>query len=264
MQQQIMKKPSGENWVRQAEHWIVRGGSLALSIVSGHAVYWFFSAMDGVDAIEPYMTWLTALAIGLLGYVILRGLTHRLQRSEKIRVYIPLCFILIGVETVSNFMKAVVGVHNDHWLALCPLPLIMPMTYATYVVLSIMPAFTVFLAYVDMDLERAKQVVGAAVSAFTPNKAPMAAAPVAPALKPVSPVQKYIPQPQQAAAANTVPNNGQLPFASIPPYPSSAPTQAFPAAQVPQQSQAQGGVFQGLMNNASHWASASNAQRTQP
>ena len=52
MQQHAMKKPSGENWVRQAEHWIVRGGSLALSIVSGHAVYWFFSAMDGVDAID--------------------------------------------------------------------------------------------------------------------------------------------------------------------------------------------------------------------
>ena len=163
MQQQAVAKPArlrGGNWVRQAEHGIVRIGSLALSVVSGHAVYWFFSAMNGVDAIEPYMTWVTAAAIGLLGYVILRALTHRLLHKEKVYVYIPLCFILMGVETVSNFMKAVVGVHNDHWLALCPHPLVLPMTYATYVVLSIMPAFTVFLAYVDMDLERAKQVVG--------------------------------------------------------------------------------------------------------
>ena len=167
MQQQTVVKPArlrGGNWVRQAEHSIVRIGSLALSVVSGHAVYWLFSAMDGVDSIEPYMTWLTAAAIGLLGYVILRALTHRLLHKEKVYVYIPLCFILIGVETVANFMKAVVGVHDDKWLALCPHPLILPMTYATYVVLSIMPAFTVFLAYVDMDLERAKQVVGAAVS----------------------------------------------------------------------------------------------------
>ena len=267
MQQQAGVKPArlrGGNWVRQAEHSIVRIGSLALSVVSGHAVYWLFSAMDGVDKIEPYMTWLTAAAIGLLGYVILRALTHRLLHHEKVWVYIPLCFILIGVETVANFMKAVVGVHDDKWLALCPHPLIVPMTYATYVVLSIMPAFTVFLAYVDMDLERAKQVVGSAMSAFTANKAPMAAVPMAPALKPVSPVQKYVPQQQQAASANTVPNNGQLPFASIPSYPSAAPTQVFPAAQVAQQPQAQGGVFQGIMNNASHWASASNAQRTQP
>ena len=262
MQQTVMKptRMKGGNWVRQAEHGIVRIGSLALSVVSGHAVYWFFSAMNGVDAIEPYMTWVTAAAIGLLGYVILRALTHRLLHREKVYVYIPLCFILMGVETVSNFMKAVVGVHNDHWLVLCPAPLVVPMTYATYVVLSIMPAFTVFLAYVDMDLERAKQVVGSAVSALTGNKAPMTA-PVPSALKPMSPVQKYVP-PQQAMG-NTAQGNGQQPFASIPPYPSAAPTQAFPAAHVAQQPQTQG-VFQGLMNNASHWASAANVQRPQP
>ena len=202
--QQTVAKPSAKgrgNWVRQAEHGIVRIGSLALSVVSGHAVYWFFSAMNGVDAIEPYMTWVTAAAIGLLGYVILRALTHRLLHREKVYVYIPLCFILMGVETVSNFMKAVVGVHNDHWLVLCPTPLVVPMTYATYVVLSIMPAFTVFLAYVDMDLERAKQVVGSAVSAFAGNKAPMAVAPAS-ALKPVQPMPKMVPANQYSSVNN--------------------------------------------------------------
>ena len=266
-----VKKPSGGNWVRQAEHWIVRGGSLALSIVSGHAVYWFFSAMDGVDSIEPYMTWLTALAIGLLGYVILRGLTHRLMQNEKIRVYIPLCFILIGVETVSNFMKAVVGVHNDHWLLLCPPLLVQPMTYATYVVLSIMPAFTVFLAYVDMDLERATHAFGTMVSALQGSKAPTAAASLAPgsALKAVPPAQKFV--PQQGTFPSAQNNGGQQPFSAIAPYPASAsaaptltnmrqvPTPAMQTAHVPPQ----GGVFNGLMNNAQHWASAANAQQVQ-
>ena len=254
-----MKKPSGGNWVRKAEHGIVRIGSLALSIVSGHAVYWFFSAMDGVDAIEPYMTWVTAAAIGLLGYVILRALTHRLLHKEKVYVYIPLCFILMGVETVSNFMKAVVGVHNDHWLAFCPAPLVQPMTYATYVVLSIMPAFTVFLAYVDMDLERAKQGVGAVVSAFAGNKAPTAVAPApVSALKPMQPMPKTVPAGQYSAV-----NNGQAPFASIPPYPTmaSAQTQGYPPAPVPQQQHGQGGVFGGLMNNMGRWAGSANAQQ---
>lgn len=258
MMQQVVAKPShmkGGNWVRQAEHGIVRIGSLALSVVSGHAVYWFFSAMNGVDSIEPYMTWVTAAAIGLLGYVILRALTHRLLHKEKVYVYIPLCFILMGVETVSNFMKAVVGVHNDHWLALCPLPLVQPMTYATYVVLSIMPAFTVFLAYVDMDLERAKHAVGAAVSTLVGAKAPMMAAPVS-TLKPVQPMPKTVPAGQYSSVSN-----GQAPFASIPPYPTmaSAPTQAYSPAHVPQQQQ--GGVFGGLMNNMGRWAGGANAQQ---
>ncbi len=257
MQQHAMKKPGGGNWVRKAEHAIVRIGSLALSIVSGHAVYWFFSAMDGGDAIEPYMTWGTAAAIGLLGYVILRALTHRLLHKEKVYVYIPLCFILMGVETVSNFMKAVVGVHNDHWLVFCPASLVQPMTYATYVVLSIMPAFTVFLAYVDMDLERAKQGVGAMVSAFAGNKASVAT-PVAPnsALKPVQPMSKTVPANQYSAVTN-----GQTPFPSIAPYPTmaSAQTQAYAPVPVPQQQQ--GGVFGGLMNNIGRFAGGANAQQ---
>ena len=268
MQQAVAKpaRPKGGNWVRQAEHGIVRIGSLALSVVSGHAVYWFFSAMNGVDSIEPYMTWVTAAAIGLLGYVILRALTHRLLHKEKVYVYIPLCFILMGVETVSNFMKAVVGVHNDHWLVLCPHPLILPMTYATYVVLSIMPAFTVFLAYVDMDLERAKHAVSSAVSILANQKAPTAVAPVVSALRPVQPMPKTVPAGQYSAV-----NNGQAPFASIPPYPTmsaSAPTQGFPTptmatAHMQQQpQQGQGGVFGGLMNNMGRWNGA-NVQQVQ-
>ncbi len=277
----MQKSSKGQgNWVRQAEHGIVRVGSLALSIVSGHAVYWFFSAMNGVDAIEPYMTWVTASAIGLLGYVILRALTHRLLHREKVYVYIPLCIILMGVETVSNFMKAVVGVHNDHWLALCPTPLVHLMTYATYVVLSIMPAFTVFLAYVDMDLERAKHAVGSAVSSVVGTKAPMAVPPAA-APSPFRPMQampKQVPASQYSAVNNGV----AAPYASIAPYPTMAQQpqahmqQGFPPAPamatmpMPQQQmqsqpapQAQRGVFDGIMNNVGRVAGAFTQQPTQ-
>ncbi len=272
----MQKSSKGQgNWVRQAEHGIVRVGSLALSIVSGHAVYWFFSAMNGVDSIEPYMTWVTASAIGLLGYVILRALTHRLLHREKVYVYIPLCIILMGVETVSNFMKAVVGVHNDHWLALCPVPLVHPMTYATYVVLSIMPAFTIFLAYVDMDLERAKHAVSSAVSSVVGNKAPIAVAPTAAP----SPFNKFAqPMPKQVPASQySADNNGVVtPYAAIAPYPmmaqQSQAQQGFPAPamatmampqQPMQQPQVQRGLFGGMMNNVGRVANAFTQQQTQ-
>ena len=122
------------------------------------------------------------------------------------------------------------------------------MTYATYVVLSIMPAFTVFLAYVDMDLERAKQVVGSAVSMLANQKGPQAVAPAASALRPVQPMPKTVPAGQYSSV-----NNGQAPFASIAPYPTmatvSAPTQAYPPAPMRTAATGQGGVFGGLMNN---------------
>lgn len=282
-QQQAVRPRSGGNWVREAEHHIVRGGSLALSIVSAHAIFWFFSAMDGVDFIEPYMTWLTALAIGLLGYVILRGLTHRLQHGEKIRVYVPMCIILVGVETVCNFMKAVVGVHDDKWLALCPAPLLHPMTIATYVVLSIMPAFTVFLAYVDMDLERAKHAVGAAVSSLVGKNGPMAVAPVATVPTAFNRATQAMPKQVPASQFSAV-NNGVAPspYAAIAPYPTmvqqAQPQQGFPPTPamatmpmpqqpMPQQPQAvpqgQGGFFNGIMNNVGRVAGAFAQQPTQ-
>lgn len=279
MMQKVSKRQG--NWVQQAEHVIVRVGSLALSIVSAHAVYWFFSAMNGVDSIEPYMTWVTASAIGLLGYVILRALTHRLLHREKVYVYIPLCIILMGVETVSNFMKAVVGVHNDHWLALCPLPLVHFMTYATYVVLSIMPAFTVFLAYVDMDLERAKHAVSSAVSSVVGNKGPLAVAPVAPT--PFNRSTQAMPKQVPASQYSAVNNGVASPYAAIAPYPMQAQQsqaymqQGFPPAPVmatvpmsqqhmqqPQPvPQVQRGAFGGIMNNVGRVANAFAQQQTQ-
>lgn len=283
MMMQKVSKGQG-NWVRQAEHGIVRVGSLALSIVSGHAVYWFFSAMNGVDSIEPYMTWVTASAIGLLGYVILRALTHRLLHKEKVYVYIPLCIILMGVETVSNFMKAVVGVHNDHWLTLCPTPLVQFMTYATYVVLSIMPAFTVFLAYVDMDLERAKHAVGSVVSSVVGSKVSVAGTPAAPApyVRPsqvqMQPMPKQVPASQYSAVNNGV---APSPYAAIPPYPTMTqqpqmvqgypPAPAMATVPMPQQPmaqpqpvpQGQGGLFGGIMNNVGRVATAFTQQPTQ-
>ena len=263
------------NWIQEMEHWIVRGGSLALSIVSGHAVYWLFSAMDGVDVIEPYMTWLTAVAIGLLGYVILRALTHRLLHGEKIRMYVPICFILIMVETIANFTKAIVGVHDDKWLSYCPTFLVGFMTVMTYVVLSVMPAFTVFLAYVDMDLERAATRGSSHVTSKTA---------VSPAALKGGPVPLAMPKPgPQAGPAmpKTIPSN-QFPtqqFAPIASYPTAvaqggqsmnygqslpAPTQAttsmplqpsYPQAAPPP-------VFGGRMNNVGR--NVANGQPLQP
>lgn len=221
------------NWVRQGEHAIVRLGSLALSIVSGHAIYWFYSSMNGVDRFEPAMTVMTAVAIGLLGYVILRALTHRLLHRERIWVYIPLCFTLVAVETVANFMKAVVGVHDDHWLVFVPHVMLGFMTIATYVVLSIMPAFTVFLAYVDMDLERAKHS-----TAVTPMMTQGQASG-----KPVAPV---IPMTTQTPNMPKTPSPSQYPTQAFGTAPGVAPTAGYPSAPAP--------VFAGGMNNMPRYA----------
>ena len=146
----------GNSWLRRSEHALVRIGSIGLSVVSGHSMYWFYSTLNHIDPLQPYMTFIISLSIGMLGYVVLRGLTHRLMRRERIWVYIPMCLILLYVETISNFMMAAVGVEHDTWLFMVPLWLRGFMTFATYTVLSILPVFTIFLAWLDMDLGHAK------------------------------------------------------------------------------------------------------------
>ena len=67
-----------QNWVRKVEHVVLRGVSLVFSLVSAHAILWFFSALDWVDTLQPYVKWGIALVFGILGYFVSRGLAHRL------------------------------------------------------------------------------------------------------------------------------------------------------------------------------------------
>src|SRR6266566_104676 len=89
-------------WVRRIEHWVLRVVSLGFSMASAHAIRWFFAPLDGVDALQPAITWMIALGFGLLGYFVSRGLAHRLMNRERIRAYAPICVL---VEVVDMDME---------------------------------------------------------------------------------------------------------------------------------------------------------------
>ena len=75
-------------WVRRLEHGVLRVVSLGFSMASAHAIRWFFAPLDGVDALQPAITWMIALGFGLLGYFVSRGLAHRLMNRERIRALV--------------------------------------------------------------------------------------------------------------------------------------------------------------------------------
>ncbi|MFL5627528.1 MAG: hypothetical protein ACJ788_18270, partial [Ktedonobacteraceae bacterium] len=72
-------------WVRQVEHLVLRLVSLAFSLGSAHAIRWFFAPLDGVDVLQPAITWMIAIGFGVLGYFVSRGLAHRLMNKERVR-----------------------------------------------------------------------------------------------------------------------------------------------------------------------------------
>src|SRR5256885_16339883 len=90
-------------WVRRFEHLVLRLVALAFSLASAHAIRWFFAPLDGVDTMQPAITWTVAIGFGVLGYFVSRGLAHRMMNKERIRAYAPICIIVELVEIFCNY-----------------------------------------------------------------------------------------------------------------------------------------------------------------
>ena len=156
-------------WVRQVEHLVLRLVSLAFSLASAHAIRWFFAPLDGVDVLQPAITWIIAIGFGVLGYFVSRGLAHRLMNKERVRAYLPICLVVEIVEIFCNYALAAAVIQRATWLAAIPVAQHQALTFFTYVVLSIVPLVSVLLAVVDMDLERSKLgVAGMSASYVAP------------------------------------------------------------------------------------------------
>jgi hypothetical protein len=150
-------KNATPHWLREIEHGTLRVTAFLFSVVSAHAIYWFFAGLNQVDSIQVLFTVLTALGFGLLGYVVSRGLAHRLLSREHVGPYIGLGIIFELVEVFCNFLQAAVVIPRLPWLAQVPANFVGIYTVAAYLVLSIIPLSTILLAWVDMDLEIAKR-----------------------------------------------------------------------------------------------------------
>lgn len=157
---QFMQRAMGgggrQVWIRKVEHGVLRAVSLGFSLASAHAIRWFFAPLDGVDRLQPVITWMIALGFGLLGYFVSRGLAHRLMNRERIRAYLPICIVVEVVEIFCNYALAAAVIQHATWLTQVPGVQRNFLTAMTYVVLSIIPLVSLMLAVVDMDMERSK------------------------------------------------------------------------------------------------------------
>src|SRR5213596_671266 len=123
-------------WVRRVEHFVLRVVSLAFSLASAHAIRWFFAPLDGVDTLQPAITWTVAIGFGVLGYFVSRGLAHRMMNKERIRAYAPICILVELVEIFCNYALAAAVIQRAKWLSATPPTQHATLTVLTYVVLS--------------------------------------------------------------------------------------------------------------------------------
>src|SRR5256885_8060374 len=139
-------------WVRRFEHLVLRLVALAFSLASAHAIRWFFAPLDGVDSMQPVITWTVAIGFGVLGYFVSRGLAHRMMNKERIRAYAPICIIVELVEIFCNYALAAAVIQRAKWLSATPPAQHATLTMLTYVVLSIIPLVSMLLAVGGMGL----------------------------------------------------------------------------------------------------------------
>jgi hypothetical protein len=175
-----------EVWVRKVEHIVLRVVSLGFSLASAHAIRWFFAPLDDIDRLQPIITWTVAIGFGVLGYIVSRGVAHRLMNKERIRAYAPICAVVEIVEIFCNYALAAAVIQRATWLQVIPANQRAVLTAFTYLVLSIIPLVSLLLAVVDMDLERSKRAgmgsipLGSGVGApfLNGNRGPVYGSPV--------------------------------------------------------------------------------------
>src|SRR5207237_10581588 len=146
-----------QNWVRAGEHVALRVGSLLFSMVSAHAILWFYDSLakvDNSDPIQKYVPYVIAGGFGLLGYFVSRGLVYRMMHKERIRVYIAISALFEFVEIVCNFAQAVRSMPKVMWLAHVQGELHGILLVLLYIAYSIVPLLTLVSALMVMYMEK--------------------------------------------------------------------------------------------------------------
>jgi hypothetical protein len=271
-------KTHHQNWVRRVEHVVLRIVSMVFSLVSAHAILWFFSALDWVDTLQPFVKWGIALGFGILGYFVSRGLAHRLLNKERVTAYVFICGVFELVEIVCNYSMAAASASSIGWLSRVHGVQFQVLTFLVYVVLSIIPVVTVMLAWVDMDLERAKQ--GYAIQGFglgmhgagTGANVPSVGVPPrpVPSVQPQPKMTGYAPNGHPTMAMNPPSSyaQGYAPAPALAPAVAPAALSSSVSSSVPAMTQGQAqGQQRGWLNNiplVGRWAAPQPQPQVQP
>lgn len=185
--------------VHSAGHTVFRVVSIFFSFVTAHAIYWFFSALNGVDALQQYVTLTISIGFVALGYFVTRGLAHRMLEKHSIWSYLLVGTLYVFVEVVCNFGEAVARYPDMLWIQQLHGWQLSMFTVLAPLVLSIIPLFNIALACIDVDLMREKRAMASTTSV---KNVTMGAVPTI-----QLPQTAYPPMPQPAQGNNGGKNN---------------------------------------------------------
>jgi hypothetical protein len=97
-----------------------------------------------------------AMGFAVAGYFLSRNIAYRMMSGEMVWAYLPVCIVVEFVEIFCNYVVGVSALHLEDFLQGIPVGQHALILLIGRIVVSSIPAMTLFLAVAHMDLERRK------------------------------------------------------------------------------------------------------------
>jgi hypothetical protein len=198
------------HWLRKIESVVILVFSLLFAIGSGCTIGWYFSTLNAVTAYQPIVTIIVAVAFSGFGFVLSRSLAYRMQHSQPKGLILLAVLVYEVVEIGACFSEAADGIRYMTWITDGGFTglLFNVLSALPYVILSILPVFTVLCGQLDISLhiekhgqeapsaqpapgvQRGFAPLPSAATRFKPSSAP----------PPAAPAQRVREVPQEQAA----------------------------------------------------------------
>lgn len=169
-------RPVQHSWIVAAEQTMLRVVSFGFSAASAYAIARVW-APPGADGVRQAIGIVIAGGFAVTGFFLSRNIAYRLMDGEVIWAYLPVCLVVEVVEVFCNYLAGVSDLRLDVLLQGIPASQHAFLTTVAYVVVSSIPAMTIFLSVADADFERRKVGAKSVPSKATPFRGGMAPLP---------------------------------------------------------------------------------------
>ncbi|HLG77069.1 MAG TPA: hypothetical protein VKV29_09595 [Chthonomonas sp.] len=143
-------------WALKAENAFFHLISWGFSGVSAFAIWQIFVSRHAGDLGRMIEGAVIAFCFGVAGYFLSRNIAFRWMSGEMVFAYIPVCLVVEVVEIYCNYVVGVSYLDLSDFFQTIPLDQHALLLTIGRIVVSSIPAMTLFLAVAQMDLERRK------------------------------------------------------------------------------------------------------------
>ncbi len=151
----------GQNvWGQRVENVFFHALSWGFSAVSAVAIWQIFVSRHAGDIGRAIEGGVLAACFAIAGYFLSRNIAYRWMAGEMVYSYIPVCLVVELVEIYCNYVVGVSYLDLTEFFQTIPVSQHDFLLAVGRIVVSCIPAMTLFLAVAQMDMERRKSHAG--------------------------------------------------------------------------------------------------------